>query len=55
MLVENFEPIDYLDKNRPNLVFLHKCVFFFVFGDTLVKIAIVNELHNDAANDVNDW
>ena len=48
-VMQGLESDHSLDKNGPNLAFLEQLLPLLVVDDLLVEVAIVRELHHDAA------
>lgn len=48
-VVQGLESDDSLDENGPDLAFLEQFLPLLVVDDLLVEVAIVSELHHDAA------
>ena len=47
-LMKAFEPVDNLNEDDPDFLFVEKNFFVFVLNYFLVEIPIVQEFHNDA-------
>jgi hypothetical protein len=49
-VVESLEAKGHLDQRFPDHLFVEGCVVFLVGYDFLVEVAVVQELHYDAAS-----
>lgn len=46
--MKDFQALNHLDEDSPNLIFLKEGLFLLTTGDSLIQITTISKLHYDA-------